>query len=169
MKVILCAITLLLAPISWDACEHLTQRHDTTPEYVVFGANKLEVQNTQGQYDSHIGAYHAKDQLFYCIERKAARTVTARSSRRIVQRVVDKQGAVGKKLIYTFPAVNSSVTVRQTPPGVFEAAHVMVELPGADILPPGKQYVIESGVEFPSKGERDAQTYTSDSESFDVE
>lgn len=165
MKFMLCIVILLLIPHAWLSSIKLSEKWDTTPEYVVYGPNKLMLK-AGNEYKPFTGPFQAGGKLTYDIERFSARTVTAKTTRRIVQK--DETGnGISRTPFYTYPA-QPGTRVDANPSGKIIVSHVTVDLPPKEVLPPGKGYVIESSVEFPSKGERDATTYTSETQPFDV-
>lgn len=164
---LLITIALSVLVIAWNAGEQMYSRHDDSPEYIVFGPMKLEVKDEKGEYVLHDGPYKAATKLTYAIERWAGRTVTAKTTRRIVQKIVSEKG-IARVPIYTFPSMNPGTRVDANPPGKVIVSHVTIDLPGPDVLPPGKGYVLETSIEFPPHGERDARTYTAETNPFDV-
>lgn len=168
MKPILIFIAILVIPCAWRSTEEIIERHDTSPEYVVRGPSKLEVKLENGEYSPHEGPYAPKSKLSYCTERWSSRTVTARTTRKIVQKVTSG-GGISRTVLYTFPSMSPNSPVDANPPGIPMINHVTVDLPDRSNLPAGKGYVIESSIEFPAHGYRDAQTYRTETEPFDVE
>ena len=165
-----CLILLLLVagelvPVAWRSAIQLNDRYDTTPEFwsvqpypLVDGPERVP----------HGGAYKAGQELTYAVERVATRTVTAKTTRRIVRIEKVKDGIVSRTPICDLPTNPNGSGIKENDPGVSITSYITVQLPDAKRLPPGDGYVIETSVEFPGRGDKDARTYTGLTQTFSV-
>ena len=167
MKGFLFVICLLLIAPAWRSSLQIIDRFDTTPEYSSNSPFPLGTLNrATGERVDHVGPYQAKEIFTYEVKRNATRTVTAAVTRRIVQ-IVPVVGGFVRMPVYSYP--NQGGTRIEANDGKESVSYLSLPLPDASILPRGNGYRLETSIEFPSRGERDARTYTGETIPFSVE
>ncbi len=168
MKGLLILIALLLSPVAVRSVVQLQDKWDDSPEYVSVHPYPLgTLDKATGKRIDHVGAYHASETLTYVVSRVATRTVTAVTTRRIVQRV-QVNGGTARIPIYTYSS-QMGTRIEANPPDREITSYIPILLPDAKTIPPGDGYYVETSVEFPIRGERDARTYVGESLPFSVE
>ncbi len=168
MKGMLVVIIILLLPICLRSVVQLQDKWDDAPEYRSVQPYPLGVLDKQmGTRIDHVGPYRAGDTLTYIVQRTATRTVTAVTTRRIVQRV-SVNGGTARIPVFTYPS-QMGTRIEANPPDREITSYIHIQLPESKIIPPGGGYYIETSVEFPVRGERDARTYVGESLPFSVE
>ena len=167
MKGFLVMIAVLLAPTALRSVVQLREKWDDSPEYVSVQPYPLgTLDKVTGKRADHVGPYKAGDILTYAVQRTSTRTVTGITTRRIVQRIA-VEGGMARIPIYSYPS-QPGTRIDANPSDKEIVSYIPIQLPDAKILPPGDNFTIETSVEFPSRGERDARTYVGESIPFKV-
>lgn len=167
MRGLLIIIALLLAPVCFRSVVQLHDKWDDTPEYVSAKPYPLATLNKEtGEQVDHVGPYRAGETLTYVVRRTASRTVTAITTRRIVQRV-KVSGGTARIPIFTYPS-QTGTRIEANAPDHEVTSYIPIQLPDAKVLPTGSDFVVETSVEFSARGDHDAHTYTGESIPFSV-